>query len=93
MTQQLVLMSGEPARPSRTGRLDEETKRVGLEGLSKARAALQEASRRAAAREAAHLARRDSELAQRAAAAKVAAASRRDAVRGTGQGRRSAEAA
>jgi hypothetical protein len=78
MTQQLVLMSGEPARPSRTGRLDEETKRVGLEGLSKARAALQAASHRAAEREAARLSRRDDELAQRAKAARAAAKVRRD---------------
>ncbi len=69
MTQQLALMSSEPARTGRAGRLDEETKRVGREGLSKARAALQEASRRAAAREADRLTRRDQELARRAAAA------------------------
>ncbi len=76
MTQQLVLMSGEPARRSRTGRLDEETKRVGLEGLSKARAALQAASHRAAQREAARLSRRDDELALRAKEARAAAAQR-----------------
>jgi hypothetical protein len=73
MTQQLALMSSEPARPGRAGRLDEETKRVGREGLSKARAALQEASRRAAEREADRLTRRDEELARRAAAARAAA--------------------
>lgn len=73
MTQQLALMSSEPARPGRAGRLDEETKRVGREGLSKARAALQEASRRAAEREADRLTRRDQELARRAAAARAAA--------------------
>jgi hypothetical protein len=73
MTQQLVLMSGEPARRSAAGRLDSETKRVGLEGLSKARAALQAASQRAAQREAARLSRRDDELAMRAKAARSAA--------------------
>jgi hypothetical protein len=89
MTQQLVLMNGEPAEPSRLGRLDEETKRVGLEGLSKARAALQEASRRAAERESARLARRDNELAQRAKAARTAAKVRR----GEGERDRSSAAA
>lgn len=73
MTQQLALMSSEPARAGRAGRLDEETKRVGREGLSKARAALAEASRRAAEREADRLTRRDQELARRAAAARAAA--------------------
>lgn len=73
MTQQLALMSSEPARAGSAGRLDEETKRVGREGLSKARAALAEASRRAAEREADRLTRRDQELARRAAAARAAA--------------------
>lgn len=94
MTQQLVLMNGEPPRPARHGRLDEETKRVGREGLSKARAALAEANRRAAARDAARLSRRDDELARRAAAARTAAtrttaprttAPRTPAARGDGQ--------
>lgn len=76
MTQQLVLLNGAPARPASHGRLDEETKRVGREGLSKARAALQEASRRAAERDAARLSRRDDELAERAKAARTAAAAR-----------------
>ena len=89
MTQQLVLMNGEPPQPTRHGRLDEETKRAGREGLTKARAALQEASRRAAEREAARLSRRDDELAQRAKAARTAVAPRRD----TGRGQRPAAAA
>jgi len=82
MTQQLVLMSGEPARRSRTGRLDEETKRVGREGLSKARTALQAASQRAAQREAAHLSRRDDELAVRAKSARSAAGERPESADG-----------
>lgn len=79
MTKQLVLMSAPPATetsstpapaagPRRLGRLDEETKRIGRQGLSQARAALQEASRRAAERDAARLNRRDLELAERARA-------------------------
>lgn len=93
MTQQLVLMNGEPARPARHGRLDEETKRAGREGLSKARAALQEASRRAAEREAARLSRRDDELARRASAARTAAAARQDSGRKKGEPQRPAAAA
>jgi hypothetical protein len=82
MTKQLVLMSAPPATessptpvptagPRRLGRLDEETKRIGRQGLSQARAALQEASRRAAERDAARLNRRDHELAERARAART----------------------
>lgn len=74
MTQQLVLMSGESAGPSQVGRLDERTRQVGRRGLSEARAALQEASRRATERDAERIARRDNELAARAAAARAAAA-------------------
>jgi hypothetical protein len=85
MTKQLVLMSAPTATettaspssspvtsagPRRLGRLDEETKRIGRQGLSQARAALQEASRRAAERDAARLNRRDLELAERARAAR-----------------------
>lgn len=81
MTKQLVLMSAPPATETsstpvptasvrRLGRLDEETKRIGRQGLSQARAALQEASRRAAERDAARLNRRDHELAERARAAR-----------------------
>jgi hypothetical protein len=86
MTKQLVLMSAPPAtesssmpapaaRPRRLGRLDEETKRIGRQGLSQARAALQEASRRAAERDAARLNRRDHELAERARAARSSGSS------------------
>lgn len=67
MTKQLSLINAEQLRDSSFGRLDEETKRVGREGLSMARAALQQASGRAAARDAARLARRDDEIARRAA--------------------------
>ncbi len=81
MTKQLVLMSAPPATESsstpapatgvrRLGRLDEETKRIGRQGLSQARAALQEASRRAAERDAARLNRREHELEERARAAR-----------------------
>lgn len=82
MTKQLVLMSAPPATETsspapapgarRLGRLDEETKRIGRNGLSQARAALQEASRRAAERDAARLNRRDHELEARARAARTA---------------------
>ena len=74
MTQQLVLMNGAAHGPSRYGRLDEETKRVGREGLSRARAALQEAAQRAAVRDAERRTRRDRELEVRASRAVVEAA-------------------
>ena len=66
MTQQLILMNGESTPTSSVGRLDERTKQVGRLGLSQARAALQEASRRASERDAERLARRDNELVERA---------------------------
>jgi hypothetical protein len=74
MTQQLVLMNGAAPGPSRHGRLDEETKRVGREGLSQARAALQEAAQRAAARDDERRTRRERELEVRASRAVVQAA-------------------
>ena len=77
MTQQLVLMNGEQSRPRSTGLLDERTKEVGRLGISQARAALAEASRRASERDAERLARRENELARRAEAARTAAARRR----------------
>ena len=77
MTQQLVLMNGEQPRRSTAGRLDERTKQVGRVGVSQARAALAEASRRASERDAERLARRDNELARRAAEVARAAGARR----------------
>ncbi len=76
MTDQLVLINDEPHRKDGFGRLDEETKRVGREGLSMARAALRQASGRAAARDAARLERRDDELARRAGVVRERASGR-----------------
>jgi len=76
MTHQLALINGETPRPNSSGRLDERTKEVGRLGLSQARAALQEANRRALERDAQRLARRDDELARRAADARRLAAAR-----------------
>ena len=78
MSKQLLLMTSENSGPSQVGILDERTKQVGRRGLSRARAALHEASRRATERDAERLARRDSELASRAAAASAAATARRN---------------
>lgn len=78
MTKQLALINGGTARQHSSDRLDERTKQVGRIGLSQARAALQEANRRATERDAERLARRDNELAQRAADAKRLADARRD---------------
>lgn len=76
MTKQLALINGETPHRHSSGRLDERTKEVGRLGLSQARAALQEANRRALERDAERLARRDNELAQRAADARRLAAAR-----------------
>lgn len=73
MSNQLVLINGETARPHPAGLLDERTKQVGRLGVVQARAALAEASRRAAERDAARLARRETELARRAEAARHSA--------------------
>ena len=78
MTKQLTLINGGTARQHSSDRLDERTKQVGRIGLSQARAALQEANRRATERDAERLARRDKELAQRAADAERLADSRRE---------------
>ncbi len=73
MTEQLELITGGPPRPDSIGRLDETTKATGRVGVSRARAALAEATRRSAERDAARIARRDDELARRVAAARAAA--------------------
>lgn len=78
MTKQLALINGGTARQHSSDRLDERTKQLGRIGLSQARAALQEANRRATERDAERLARRDNELAQRSADAKRVAEARRD---------------
>lgn len=91
MTKQLTLINGGTARQHSSDRLDERTKQVGRIGLSQARAALQEANRRATERDAERLARRDKELAQRAADAKRLADSRHETDQQTR--RRSPEAA
>ena len=83
MTKQLTLINGGTARQHSSDRLDERTKQVGRIGLSQARAALQEANRRATERDAERLARRDNELAQRAADAKRLAETRRESDQGT----------
>jgi len=78
MTKQLALINGGTARQHSSDRLDERTKQVGRIGLRQARAALQEANRRATERDAERLARRDNELAQRAADATRLADARRE---------------
>lgn len=79
MTTQLVLMNGEPDRPSATGRLDTHTKQLGRKGVLQAREALTKARQRASERDAQRLAERDDELARRAEAARRSAARRSDA--------------
>ena len=61
MTEQLELITGGAPRPDSIGRLDETTKATGRVGVSRARAALAEATRRSAERDAARIARRDNE--------------------------------
>lgn len=70
MTKQLRLMdtqnsSGRPAPSQPYRRLDERTRELGRIGVRDARAALEEANRRVAEREAERIARRDNELADR----------------------------
>lgn len=72
MTEQLPLPEA-PAPRQVVWHLDERTKQVGRRGVSRARAALAEASQRAAARETERLSRRDAELRRRAESARTAA--------------------
>ncbi len=77
MTKQLRLMdppgaSRRPAPSQPYRRLDDHTREVGLSGIQSARAALAEANRRVAEREAAQLERRENELADRARSSRLA---------------------
>ncbi|MGB3411559.1 MAG: hypothetical protein WBA45_10200 [Microthrixaceae bacterium] len=78
MTTQLKLMDtqntkGRPAPSQPYRRLDERTRELGRIGVREALAALDEADRRVAEREAQRIARRDNELADRARTARRAA--------------------
>ncbi|HTO00585.1 MAG TPA: hypothetical protein VL068_07910 [Microthrixaceae bacterium] len=73
MTKQLILLNSKPTPSASVSRLDERTKELGRIGIREARAALSEANRRVAEREALRTAMRDNELADRARTARRAA--------------------